>query len=67
MDSYFAQIDGEYGTCASNCSIDKGYQAALDHILVSKDLWVEVTAFGVYISIVQWNIDHRKVELDLGQ
>ena len=64
MDSYFARQDGEYGTWACNRSIDKGYHAALDHILVSKELWGEVAACGVHISTVRWNTDHRTVELD---
>ena len=52
MDSYFARQDGEYGTWACNRSIDKGYHAALDHILVSKELWGEVAACGVHIPTV---------------
>jgi hypothetical protein len=67
MDSYFARQDEEYGTWACNRSIDKGYyHAALDHILVSKELWGEVKACGVHIPTVRWNTDHRMVELDLG-
>jgi exonuclease III len=63
MDSYFA---GEYGTWACNRSIDKGYHAALDHILVSKEFWGEVAACGVHIPTFRWNTDHRMVELDMG-
>ena len=44
-----------------------GYNAVLDHILVSKELWGEVVTCGVYIPSVRWNTDHRMVELDLGQ
>lgn len=68
MDSYFERQDGEFGTWASNRSNDKGFKAALDHILVSGALWGEVVACGVYIPTVRrWNTDHRMVELDLGQ
>ena len=67
MDSYFEREDGDYGTWACNRSRNKGYNAVLDHILVSKELWKEVVTCGVYIPIVIWNTDHRIVELDLGR
>ena len=49
MDSYFERRDGEYGTWACNRSRDKGYHAALDHVLVSKALWGAVVSCGVHI------------------
>jgi hypothetical protein len=67
MDSYFEREDGDYGTWAYNRSRNKGYNAVLDHILVSKELWKEVVTCGVYIPIVIWNTDHRMVEIDLGR
>ena len=67
MDSCFTRRDNEYGTWSCNRSRDKGYNAALDHILVSKDLWGVVAECGVHVPRVRWNTDHRMVELDLGQ
>ncbi len=67
MDSYFERQDGEYGTWACNRSRDKGYHAAMDHVLVSKALWGAVVGCGVHIPSVRWNTDHRMVELDLGR
>jgi exonuclease III len=67
MDSYFDRLDGDFGTWRCNRSNDKGYGAALDHILVGKSLWAAVEHCGVHIPIVRWNTDHRMVELDLGK
>ena len=67
MDSYFERLDGAYGTWACNRSSSKGYNAVLDHILVSKELWGEVVTCGVHNPHVRWNTDHRMVELDLGR
>ncbi len=67
MDSYFDQVDGDFGTWRCNRNKNKGYGAALDHILVGKSLWAEVEHCGVYIPMVRWNTDHRMVELDLGR
>jgi exonuclease III len=57
MESYFGRRDGEYGTWACNRSRDKGYHAALDHVLVSKALWGAVVSCGVHIPSVRWNTE----------
>ena len=67
MDSYFERRDRDYGTWACNRSRDKGYHAALDHILVSSGLWGEVVTCGVHVPSAKWNSDHRMVELDIGR
>ena len=59
MDSYFERPDGAYAW-ASNRSSNKGYNAVLDHILVSKELWGEVVTCGVHIPHVRWNTDHTR-------
>ena len=62
MDTFLLPIPrphGDYGTWRCNRSVDKGYSAALDHILVNNVWWYGVKGCEVTDDHFSMRTDHR--------
>jgi len=59
MDTFFPRPHGDYGTWRCNRSVNKGYSAALDHILVNNVWWYGVKGCEVTDDHFSMRTDHR--------
>ena len=65
MDTFSPRPYDDYGTWRCNRSVDKGYSAALDHILVNNIWWYGVKGCGVTDDQFSMRTDHRLIEIEL--